>query len=114
MKHIRGTRSAGLFTIVERRDISVGMYLFSSSLIVSQLKFFTASTVSRRMESLSLELRVFISDLIFDAILVITVFDQTGVLARLDASPRYDLRESCLMDIFLDGVRMINFHCPFG
>ena len=54
-----GVRSVGLLTICNSNDIRVGTFLNSSSLTVSQLKCFTASTESRKTESCESELKVF-------------------------------------------------------
>ena len=67
IKHSSGVRSAGLFTSCESSDISVGTFLKSSSLTVSQLNSLTASVVSLRIESLLSELKSFISRLILRA-----------------------------------------------
>ena len=85
MRHIIGTCSAGLPTISDSNVIRVGTFLVSSNFTVSQLKFFTASTVSLRMESSASELNSFISDLIFAASFGTIALDKVGELTTLDA-----------------------------
>ena len=82
---MRGACSEGLPTISDSNVIRVRTFLVSSNFTVSQLKFFTASTVSRRIESCASELSSFISDLILVANFGTIALDKVGELTTLDA-----------------------------
>lgn len=90
--------------ICDSNDMSVGILRVNSNNTISQLKCFTASTVSLSMESYASELRLFISNLISVAIWLSTDLDVVGELTNVEAKEWYDFLVKHLMLFFRDGV----------
>lgn len=102
----------GLLISCDSNDMRVGTFLTSSIYTRSQLNHLTASIESVRIESWEIELKSFISPLIFAAILVTTDAVVEGELTTADATDTYDFRVILVMDTLREGVRMLYLRGP--
>ena len=105
-QEMKGLDIAGFFTKRWSNCIRVGTFLWSSKVIVSQLKCLIPSTVSLKMESCSSDASCLISAFILAATSCKTWFEMLDDFTTLLDNDLYDRRVYCLMPAFREGVML--------
>ena len=103
-KQIKGFDFSGHGINSIRSDIKIGIFFSSSSLTESQLNFFNASSLFLKKQFCITELKLFISNFIFDATRDITSLDVVGELTIPDVSATEHLRTERLIVLLREGV----------